>query len=519
MEQLKMQKKLKIGHLKSLKEEKYALISVFDKQKLNILCAGLKKFNIKFISTGSTAKHIKSLGFKCNEISKLTKFPEILDGRVKTLHPKIHASLLFNRKKESHKKKFNKLQFPKIDFVIVNLYPFKKFIKKNSNEEECLEMIDIGGPTMLRSSAKNFISVTTISQTSDYDRLIENLKKNNGKTSLDFRKLMARKVFSLTSSYDQSILKWLTNKKEGHKIQLKYGENPNQKSSFYFNKTKNTFLNQKIQGKDLGYNNILDLDAGLECLNEFNEPTCVIIKHNNPCGVCSAPKIDVAFKNALNADPISAFGGIVMINRIINKELAVLFSHNFFEIIAAKKFTKDALVVFKKKKNLILIKTNNIAVNKNSEIKNVAGGALVQQKNLIKILHKDLLCVSKIKANKKTVEDLIFALKVCKHVKSNAVVLAKNKQTVGIGAGQMSRLDSTKISLIKRSQKKFNMKKNFVCASDAFFPFTDSVKNLISNNCEAIAQPKGSINDQKIIDFVNEKKKPLYFINFRLFKH
>ena len=519
MEQLKMQKKPKIGHSRNLKEKKYALISVFNKQKLNILCAGLKKFNIEFISTGSTAKYIKKLGFKCYEISKLTKFPEILDGRVKTIHPKIHASLLFDRKKESHRKIFNKLQFPQIDFVIVNLYPFEKFIKNNTNEEKCIEMIDVGGPTMLRSSAKNFFSVTTISETSDYNKLIVNLKKNNGETSLEFRKLMAKKVFSITSYYDKSISKWLSNKKESKKVVLKYGENPNQKSVFYLNQNTNTFFDQKIHGKDLGYNNILDLNAGLECIKEFYEPTCVIIKHNNPCGVSSASNINLAFKNALSADPISAFGGVVMINRVVNKKLAILFSNNFYEIIAAKKFTEDALLILKKKKNLILIKINNIIINKNNDIKNVAGGILVQQKNSIKILHKNLLCVSKIKANKETIEDLIFALKVCKHVKSNAIVLAKNKQTVGIGAGQMSRLDSTKISLMKRSQAKFNMKKNFVCASDAFFPFTDNVKNLINNNCRAIVQPKGSINDQKIIDFIDKKKRSLYFINFRLFKH
>ena len=519
MVQLKMQKKLKIGLSKNLKEKKYALISVFDKSKLNVLCAGLQKFNISFISTGSTAKYIKNLGFKCKEISKLTKFPEILNGRVKTLHPKIHASLLFNRKKNSHKKVFNKLQFPRIDFLIVNLYPFKKFIKNKSTEEQCIEMIDVGGPTMLRSSAKNFNSVTTISESSDYNKLILNLKNNNGETTLDFRKLMARKVFSITSDYDQSITKWLTDKKKDTFVELKYGENPNQKSSFYLDKNKNTFFDQKIQGKNLGYNNILDLDAGLECIKEFNEPTCVIIKHNNPCGVSSTSNINLAFKNAFNADPVSAFGGVILINRVVNKKLALLFSQNFYEIIAAKKFTKSALLILKKKKNLILIKTKNIVNNNKNEIKNVAGGTLIQQKNSIKILHKNLLCVSKLKANKKTIEDLIFALKVCKHVKSNAIVLVKNKQTVGIGAGQMSRLDSTKISLIKRSQTKFNMRKNFVCASDAFFPFIDSVECLLHNNCNAIVQPQGSINDKKIIDFVDKEKRPLYFINFRLFKH
>jgi phosphoribosylaminoimidazolecarboxamide formyltransferase/IMP cyclohydrolase len=506
-----------------INKKKFALISVYNKKNLTSVCRALDEFNIGFISTGSTAKEIIKRGFKCMLVSNLTKFPEILDGRVKTLHPFIHASILHKRNKTSHLNTFKKLKLPIIDFVIVNLYPFEKIINVSKNNDKCIEMIDIGGPAMLRSAAKNFESVTTISDIYDYNKFIQNLQKNKGKTSFEFRKKMAKKVFLSTSLYDDVISKWFLNnqsKKTNHnrkKIRLKYGENPNQKSTYLLDSSQHSILKEKIQGKELGYNNIVDLDSGLNCIKEFIEPTCVIIKHNNPCGVASKKTIYNAYIKALSADPVSSFGGIVILNRSVNKKMATLISKNYFEVIAAPKFDLNAKNILKEKKRLILIKTSKLQINKKKETKIVIGGQLNQEKNIIKIKKKDLICVSKNKASTKILDDLIFAFKVCKHVTSNAIVLVKNKQTIGIGAGQMSRLDSTKIALLKTNKK--NKLNKFVAASDAFFPFTDNIKLLIKNNCCSIVQPKGSINDKKIINFANKKNISLYFTNYRLFKH
>ena len=287
--------------------------------------------------------------------------------------------------------------------------------------------------------------------------------------------------------------------------------------STYNDQTNKSLFKYQIQGRDLGYNNILDISSGLDCLNEFTEPTCVIIKHNNPCGVASSNTIYNAYKKALESDLASAFGGIVMLNRKVDKKLANILSEEFFEIIASKKFNKDALSILKKKQKLILIRTDKLSINNRNEIKSVIGGYLTQEKNNIKIKQNDLKCVSNKKANLKIFNDIVFALKVCKHVKSNAIVLANNKQTIGIGAGQMSRLDSTKIAILKSKTNKKN--KLLVAASDAFFPFTDNIKLLMKNNCTNIVQPGGSINDKKIIEFANKNNISLYFTKYRLFKH
>ena len=505
-------------------KEKFALISVYNKNGLKNLCSSFFKNDIKIISTGSTAKHILSLGFPCKSVSNVTKFKEILDGRVKTLHPNIHASLLFNRKINRHIKSFNKLKFPVIDFLIVNLYPFEKIIKKTSDFSKCIEMIDIGGPALLRSSSKNHESVTTICDIKDYKSLINELNSNLGSTTLDFRKKMAQKAYATTANYDSVISNWLNKNKTRYfkirnhkKINLRYGENPNQKSFFYKNKSKKTFFDNILQGKKISYNNILDIDSAINCLNEFSEPTCIIIKHNNPCGVSSCKRILSAYKKAHLADPISAFGGIVALNRLVTLNLAKQISNNFYEIIIANDFTKPALKIFSKKKKLIIIKIKNLLIDKKQDIKSINDGYVFQDKNLTKINLKNIYCVSNKKASRKTLEDLIFSFRVCKHVKSNSIVLAKNKQTIGIGAGQMSRVDATKLSLMKASNHA--KKIGFVAASDAFFPFTDNLKLLIKNNCKSIIQPKGSVNDNKTIKCANSYRLPLYFSNYRFFKH
>ncbi len=495
-----------------------ALISVYDKSSLNKICRVLKKFNIGIISTGATAKKIISLGFNCKEISNLTKFKEILDGRVKTLNPKLHASILYKRNNYEHVKTFKKLNFPIIDFIIVNFYPFAKISDKEIPEKK-IEMIDIGGPSLIRSASKNFASVTTICDKKFYDPFIKELTKNKGVTSLAFRKKMAETNFKLTSDYDLSIFKWFNKKKDNErysKIKLKYGENPNQKAYYLSNSQSNLFTSQ-LSGKNLGYNNILDISEGLSCLSEFNEPTCVIIKHNNPCGVASAKNIKEAYIKALESDPISAFGGVVLFNRKINENLAKLLLKKFYEIIIATKFNNESLDTLKSKKKLIVIDSSILKEKKNNIYKSVNSGVLYQQFNSYKISKSEIKLVSKKKSSDKILDDLIFAYKVAKHVKSNAIVLAKNKQTLGIGAGQMSRVDSTKIALMKYRQ--FFKDKRFVCASDAFFPFTDNIQRLLKFRCSSIIQPGGSKNDNKIISFANKKNASLYFVNNRVFKH
>ena len=501
---------------KSLKSN--ALISVYDKTYLKKLCSTLIKYNIGIISTGATAKKITSLGFKCRDIANLTKSKEILDGRVKTLNTKIHASILFKRNNINHQKVFFKLNFPKIDFVIVNFYPFTK-ISNSLNKEKKIEMIDIGGPSMLRAASKNFDYVTTICKKQDYNLLIKELEKNNGKTTLAFRKKMAQKNFKLTSDYDLSIYKWFSKNKStenNKKVKIKYGENPNQKA-YFIKASKSNILNSQINGKNISYNNILDISEGLSCLSEFLEPTCVIIKHNNPCGVASAKKIKKAYLKAIESDPVSAFGGVILLNKKIDLSLAKIINQKFFEVVVAPKFDNNALEYLKFKKNLIIINSSSLKGKNRTEFKSVNSGVLYQQSNTYKVTKSKMHLVSNKKSPDKIVEDLLFAFKVAKHVKSNAVVLANNKQTLGIGAGQMSRLDSTRMAILK--YKDFFKTRKFVCASDAFFPFVDNIKLLLKTKCIGIIQPSGSINDYKIIDFAKKNKTSLYFVKNRIFKH
>ncbi len=496
--------------------EKFALVSVYDKFNINKLCSNLKKFNIGIISTGSTYKKIKSLGFECYEVSSLTDFEEILDGRVKTLHHKIYSSILFDRNKKSHIKTFKEIKFPTIDFVIVNLYPFEKVSKKTKEEEKIIEMIDIGGSALIRSSSKNYNSVTSIGSPKDYESFFRELKDNDGSTSLRFRRKMATKSFEISYNYDKQIFEWLQNKKE-EKIILRYGENPNQKSNFLL-KNKKSFFDYQIQGKKISYNNILDINSGLDILNEFKEPTTVIIKHNNPCGVASGKNIQESFNKAIRSDKDSSFGGVVLFNRKIKSEESKLITNSFFEIIIAPDFTNDSLKILKNKKKLILINSSKILKKEKSTTRSIRGGYLNQTIDNKPINKKSFKTVSrKNKISKKEFSDILFAFKVVKHIKSNAIVLVKNKQTVGIGAGQMNRFDATRLALMKY---KDNFKlRNFVCASDAFFPFTDSLELLFKNKCSCVVQPSGSINDEKIINFANKKNIKLLFSKNRVFKH
>ncbi len=500
-------------YTKNLKE-KYVLISVYDKKNLSYLCKNLSNFNYKFISTGGTYKKINKLGYKCLEVSKLTGFNEILEGRVKTLHHKIHAALLYKKDNKKHLKEVNKAKIFNIEMVVVNLYPFENFYKKN-NHEKTIEMIDIGGVSLLRSSSKNFKYITTVSQIDDYSSLIDNIKKNSGKTDINFRKKLASKAFDKTSSYDDLISKWLDININRNRFDLKYGENENQKS-YLVKRPSFDISKYKVNGKSLSYNNIIDIDSGLRCLKEFTDPTCIIIKHTNPCGVASADNIINAFKKAYDADKKSAFGGVILLNRPINQKLSNEIIKNFFEVIVSTNFDKKSLEILKKKKNLIALKINkNIKLEE--EFKSTVFGNLYQDDNNSKIDRNFIKAVTNLKLNNKLLNDLVFCIKVTKHSKSNSIVLVKNKQTIGIGAGQTNRIGSLKIAI---SNAKLNKKcNNFVCASDGFFPFTDSVKVLKKNGCLAIAQPQGSINDYKVVEYCKNNKISLYFTKNRLFKH
>ena len=497
-------------------KSKFALISVYDKIDLKKLCISLKKHNYKFISTGSTFKKIKSLGFDCIEISKITKFKEMLEGRVKTINPKIFGSILYKRDNEKHIKEFENLKVPSISLVIVNLYPFKKY-SKNKDKDKTIEMIDIGGPSLIRAAAKNFKYITTICNTKYYSQLMVNLNKNNGDTDISFRESMAAKTFKETSNYDSYINKWFVNKNKiiNYSTKLKYGENPNQKS-FILKDTLKSIFDFQISGKQISYNNIIDVDNGLKCINEFLEPTCVIIKHNNPCGVASSSTIDMSFKKAIDADKKSAYGGIVLLNRKISIKLAKKLSAIFLEVIVAPGYENGAFKILSKKKNLILLKINKFKIP-HEEFRSTLFGTIYQNTNSNKINKNFFRLAAHKSVSKKILDDLIFSAKVAKHLKSNAIVLSKNKQTIGLGCGQTNRVDSLNIA-IKRNKNNFNFK-NFVCVSDGFFPFTDSLKLLNKNNCKVIAQPFGSKGDENNINYANRNKLTLYFLKSRLFKH
>ena len=496
--------------------KKYALVSVYDKKRLAIICKHFYKFNIGIISTGSTYNKIKSLGYECLEISKLTKSRETLDGRVKTLHPKIYTSILYNREKSKDVKTFKKIKFPDVEFVIVNFYPFQKILNQQSDTNKIIEMIDIGGPTLVRAAAKNYNSITAVCSTEDYLSFCQNLKKNFGITDLAFRKKMASKVFKITNEYDKSIFNWLS-KNPNNNTQLRYGENPYQQSKLIKSNNK-TFFDYQIQGKKISYNNILDINSGLDYINEFKEPTVVVIKHNNACGVASSKKIKESYIKAINSDSKSAFGGVIILNRKVSTKMSELILTKYYEIIVAPGFDKRSIENFKKKKNLIIIDSKKILNNEKINSRSVRGGYLIQKANNYKITKKNFINVSKNKKiTKKQFEDILFAFKIVKHTKSNAIVLVKNKQTIGIGAGQMNRFDATRIAIMKYKDN-FNIK-DYVCASDAFFPFTDSLKILFKNNCNCIVQPHGSINDNKIITYADKKNIKIVFSKKRVFKH
>ncbi len=511
---------------------KNAIISLSDKEKLKPVLEILKKNRINIISSGGTYKSIKKLGFKCEEVSQFTGFEEMLDGRVKTLHPKIHSGILFKRGKKTHKNQMRKRKFEPIDLVIVNFYPFEKTIKKSSNKDKIIENIDIGGPSMVRAAAKNFKSVTIVTDKEDYSELIKEIRKYKGRTTLNFRKKMASKAYSLTAYYDAIVSEWF-NRDIGLKFperkiffgkkigKLRYGENPHQKSSIYINSLKNNDINlQQLSGKDLSYNNYNDIFAGLDILfSNLRTPSTVIIKHANPCGVSSNKSAFQSFLNAQASDPISAFGGIVACNYKINNKIALKINKTFFEVILAKGFEQGALRILKKKKNMRVIDISKFNYESKTMSKFFDNSFLLQDRDDLVFNKKKLRFVTKNKPSRKELKEIEFAFRICKFVKSNAIVVVKDNSTIGIGAGQQNRLDSCKIAVQKAREFQPKNLINSIAASDAFFPFADGIKTLINAGVKTIVQPGGSIRDKEVIEAANKAKIKMIFTGIRHFNH
>ena len=518
-----------------MKKIKKALISVSDKSDLETVLSHLKKYNIEIISTGGTYKFIKDRGFKCTEISNYTGFPEILDGRVKTLHPKIHGGLLSDSDKDTHKNQMKENLIDQIDLVIVNLYPFEnKLLQGNVSFEEMIENIDIGGPSMLRSSAKNFKHVTVIPSPAHYQEFLDEFNKNQGSTTLEFRKKMSSITFSETAYYDSLIANWMlkqnnikfSNKKTiaGKLTQkLRYGENPHQESSVYeVINNNNGFSNLKqIQGKELSHNNYLDSFNAYTLVNDFenNAKVCAIIKHNNPCGCALSNNEMHSYLSALSGDPVSAFGGVVAFNYEVNSELASELVKTFYEVILSPKIDSNAKKILASKKNLRVLEYKGSEKSNQLSATFMQKTFLLQDENLSSLSFSDLKIVTKKHPNEEEIKNLLFANQVCKHVKSNAIVISNNKKTIGIGAGQTSRVGSTEIAC--KNAKKF-FKEEIIgsgAASDAFFPFADGLENLVQAGIKSIIQPGGSIRDQEVIDAANQAGISMVFTGIRNFKH
>ena len=511
-----------------MKKIKSALISVSDKSHLKPILKVLKKNKIKLISSGGTYKAIKRLKFECLEVSDFTGFDEVLDGRVKTLHPKIYAGILNKRKNKVHTKEMKLKNFENIDLVIVNFYPFEKTIKKTKNNDKIIENIDIGGPTLVRAAAKNYNDVTVITSTKQYKELMNELIVNKGCTSLNFREKMSRLAFTETAFYDSVISNYFNDisntifpkKKIIHANlieKLRYGENPHQKSAIY-SQRKNLELYQ-IQGKPLSYNNYNDIFSALSVTESLpkNRGT-VIIKHANPCGVSILENKLSSYKSALACDPLSAYGGIVSCNFKISKPLALELNKIFFEVIIGNGYEKNAIKILKTRKNLRLIDASKFTLNKNLKFNSINDTILIQSEDSEIFQKKDFRVVSKKKPNKLQFENLIFAFNICRFVKSNAIVLARNKSTIGIGSGQPSRIDSCEIA-IEKMNKFVNTEDDIVAASDAFFPFTDGIEKLVQSGISAVVQPAGSIRDKEIIKFANSTDTILVFSKTRHFRH
>ena len=502
--------------------QKQALISVSDKSNLLEFAKFLVEQDYKILSTGGTFKHLQDNGIEVTEVKDVTGFPEILDGRVKSLHPAIHGGIMARRSDENHMATIAEHGIKPIDIVIVNLYPFFEKMNTGLSEAEMIEFIDIGGPSMLRSSAKNFYDVTVVTDVNDYEVVMNEIREN-GSTSIETRKLCAGKVFNLTSAYDAAISTYILGEDFPQFLEssyekvmdLRYGENPHQKAAYYVDKTKNGAMKdfEYLQGKELSFNNIRDMDLAYKVVSEFEETTCCAVKHSTPCGVAIGENVLEAYEKAYECDPMSIFGGIIAFNREVDGKTAVELNKIFLEIVIAPSFTEEALEIFKQKKNLRIIKVKNPVSDKVTYVK-VDGGLIVQSTD--NQFSTDLKVVTEAQPTDRQMTDLVFAQKIVKWVKSNAIVVATNGQAYGIGGGQTNRIWAAQQAIARAKEK---VEEDLVLASDAFFPFRDVADFAAENGIKAIIQPGGSIKDQESIDACNEREIPMIFTGMRHFMH
>ncbi len=512
-----------------------AILSVTDKTGLVDFARKLSGMGVELISTGGTAKLLRESGIAVKDVAELTGFPEMLDGRVKTLHPKVHGGILHRREDPKHQSAVAEHGIQPIDMVVVNLYAFEKTAAKSGVAfEELIENIDIGGPSMIRSAAKNFQDVAVVTSPADYDAIAIEMAASGGSLSRETRWRLAQKAFATTASYDSAIASTLERvRANGHfslaqeagfpetlrltfhkNMDLRYGENPHQKAAMYSDGSGTGVANgRQLQGKELSYNNIVDLQAAWDLAQEFEEPVCAIIKHTNPCGTSTGTTLLEAYKRALECDPVSAFGGVIGVNRVVDGAAAEEMAKLFVEAIAAPGFDEAAKAKFATKKNLRLVEV--IHAPQKWVLKNVSGGMLVQDADMRSLTDADLKVVTKRQPTAEEKRALLFAWKVCKHVKSNAILYARDGQSVGVGAGQMSRVDSCKIGAMKAVLPL----KGTVAASDAFFPFPDGVEEIAKAGATAIIQPGGSVRDQEVIDAADRLGLAMIFTGVRHFRH
>jgi len=521
-----------------------ALLSVSDKEGLVILGEALARHGVELVSTGGTAKALREAGLEVRDVSELTGFPEMMDGRVKTLHPKVHGGLLGVRGDAAHEAAMAEHGIGAIDLVVVNLYPFAATVAKGAGRNEVIENIDIGGPSMVRSAAKNHASVAIVTDPGDYAELIAALDESGGKTSLTFRKRLAAKAFAATATYDATIASWFAFADQGESFPetlplvlkrgaaLRYGENPHQQAAFYAPagpSSRGIGQAEQVQGKALSYNNLADADAALELISEFRDgaPACVIVKHANPCGVARAATLADAYRAAFDCDSVSAFGGIVAVNRPLDGATAAAIAAIFTEVVVAPDADEEARAVFAAKKNLRLLLTGALPdpARPGLAARSLTGGWLVQSRDNGRIGEDDLRLVTRRAPSERELADCLFAWTVAKHVKSNAIVYARDGATAGIGAGQMNRLESARIAAWKA--KDAALKAGWpeprtlgsAVASDAFFPFADGLLAAVEAGASAVIQPGGSIRDEEVIAAADEAGLAMLFTGMRHFRH
>ena len=510
-----------------------ALVSVYDKDRLIEVGNALQGAEIEIVSTGSTAKTLKSAGVSVTEVSDYTGFPEIMDGRVKSLHPRIHAGILADQSNSEHMAAIAGLDISPFDLVIINLYPFAQTVASGASFEESIEQIDIGGPSMLRGAAKNHNSVALISDPSQYDQLLKAI--SDGGFTQSERRQLALEGFRKTAEYDLAIATWLSQSEShelpdwfGHiwsrKNSLRYGENPHQAGALFVEAAAGSGIvatARFIQGKELSFNNIADADAALECVKAFSAPACVIVKHANPCGVATAGTLLEAYESAFRTDPTSAFGGIIAFNQPLDAQLATaIVGRQFVEVIAAPQVTPDARAVLVGKPNIRVLELGSMPrdVGAEFEYRSVAGGLLAQSRDLGMVARSDLKVVTRRQPSEHELDDLLFAWQVCKFVKSNAIVYARDRSTVGVGAGQMSRVYSSRVAAMKAADEKLDVK-GAVMASDAFFPFRDGLDVAAEYGIAAVIQPGGSLRDAEVIAAADEHGMTMVFTGMRHFRH